>query len=105
MENRPRVKWSFLKYGQILYQKIALRVSVPTQQTARDFEFSRESYGRFRKMRRADFWVADRSAKIRIDPDLTGNFASTGLFFELTCDCWAIHIQSLRILKPTIEQV
>ena len=28
------------KYGQILYQKIALRVRVPTQQTAHDFEFS-----------------------------------------------------------------
>ena len=69
---RPRVKWSFLKYGQILYQKIALRVSVPTEQTARDFEFSRESNDRFRKMRRADFWVADRSAKIRIDLNLTG---------------------------------
>ena len=38
------------KYGEILYQKIALRVRVPTQQTARDFEFSSPSYARFSKM-------------------------------------------------------
>ena len=38
------------KYGQILYQKIALRVRVPTQQTARNFEFSSPSYARFSKM-------------------------------------------------------
>ena len=38
------------KYGQILYQKIALRVWVPTQQTARDFKFSSPSYARFTKM-------------------------------------------------------
>ena len=38
------------KYGQILYQKIALRVRVPTQQTAHDFEFSSPSYARFSKM-------------------------------------------------------
>ena len=38
------------KYGQILYQKIALRVWVPMQQTARDFEFSNPSYVRFTKM-------------------------------------------------------
>ena len=38
------------KYGQILYQNIALRVRVPTQQTARDFEFSSPSYARFSKM-------------------------------------------------------
>ena len=61
-----------LKKGQILYQKIALRVSVPTQQTVGDFDFPRGSYGRFRKMRRAEIRVADRSGKIRIDPDLTG---------------------------------
>ena len=71
MESRPRVKWSFNKYSQILYQTIALQVSILTQQTARDFEFSRGSYGCFRKMRRAEIWVADRSAKIWIDPDLT----------------------------------
>ena len=70
MESRPRVKWLFLKYGPILYQNIALRVSVPMQQTAHDFEFPRGSYGRFRKMRRAEIWVADRSVKIWIDPDL-----------------------------------
>ena len=39
------------------------------QQTARDFEFPRGSYGRFRKMRRAENWVADRSAK---NPDRSG---------------------------------
>ena len=38
------------KYGQILYQKISLRVRVPTQQTARDFEFSSSSYACFSKM-------------------------------------------------------
>ena len=71
MENRPRVKWSFNKYSQILYQMITLRVSVPTQQTAHDFKFLRGSYDRFRKLQRAEIWVADRSAKIRIDPNLT----------------------------------
>ena len=38
------------KYGEILYQKIALRVWVPTQQTTRDFEFSSPSYVRFTKI-------------------------------------------------------
>ena len=38
------------KYDQILYQKIALQVRVPMQQTARDFEFSSLSYARFTKM-------------------------------------------------------
>ena len=38
------------KYVQILYQKIALRVWVPTQQTVRDFEFSSPSYACFTKM-------------------------------------------------------
>ena len=38
------------KYGQILYQKIVLRIRVPTQQTARDFEFSSPSYACFTKM-------------------------------------------------------
>ena len=46
---------------KFLYQKISLRVSVPTQQTARDFKFPRGSYGRFCKMRWAEIWVADRS--------------------------------------------
>ena len=38
------------KYGQILYQNIALRVWVPTQQTTRDFKFPSPSYARFTKM-------------------------------------------------------
>ena len=38
------------KYGQILYQKIALRGMVPTQQTARNFEFCSPSYARFSKV-------------------------------------------------------
>ena len=38
------------KYCQILYQNIALRVRVLTQQTARNFEFSSPSYARFSKM-------------------------------------------------------
>ena len=42
------------KYIQILYQKIALRVRIPTQQTARNFEFSSSSYVRFSKMCLAD---------------------------------------------------
>ena len=49
------------KYGQILYQKIALRVRVPTQQTAHDFEFSSPSYARFSKMCLADRGAFDMS--------------------------------------------
>ena len=49
------------KYGQILYQKIALQVWVPTQQTGRDFKFSSLSYARFSKMCLANRWAFDMS--------------------------------------------
>ena len=49
------------KYGQILYQKIALRVWVPTQQTTRDFEFSSPCYSYFSKMCLVDRMAFDIS--------------------------------------------
>ena len=49
------------KYGQILYQTIALRVWVPMQQTAHDFEFSSPSYVRFTKMCMAGRGALDMS--------------------------------------------
>ena len=59
------------KYGQILYQKIALRVWVPTQQTARDFEFPRPSYGHFTKIALAGRGEFDISNGTWTDPFLT----------------------------------
>ena len=54
------------KYDQILYQKIALRVWVPTQQTERDFEFSSPSYACFTKMCLAGKGALDMSKCLRV---------------------------------------
>ena len=76
------------KYGQILYQKIALRVRVLTQQTVRDFEFSSLSYARFSKMCLADRGAFDMSNwKFRHVENPSGRILFFGFWTEGLWTC------------------
>ena len=85
------------KYGQILYQKIALRVRVPMQQTARDFEFSSPSYARFSKMCLAGRGALDMSSgESRHVECPSGRFIFCGFWTEGHWTCRVGHLNMSR---------
>ena len=89
------------KYGQILYQKIALQFRVPTQQTARDFEFSSPSYARFSKMCLAGRGALDMSNGTSRHVECP----SGGTFFSCfwTEGCWTCRVGHLDMSRGTWE--
>ena len=89
------------KYGQILYQKIALRVRVPTQQTARDFEFSSPSYARFTKMCLAGRGALDMSNGTSRQVECPSGRITFSCFW--TEGCWTCLVGHFEISRGTWE--
>ena len=85
------------KYVQILCQKIALQVRVPTQQTARDFEFSSPSYARFSKMCLAGRGALDMSSGASRHVECpSGGITFFSSWTEGHWTCQAGHLDMLR---------
>ena len=79
VDSKGKMAISYLeKYGQILYQKIALRVWVPTQQTVCDFKFSSPSYVHFTKMCLAGREALNMSSVLRVESFFCG-FGQMGI--------------------------
>ena len=87
------------KYGQILYQKIALRIWVPTQQTACDFKFPNPSYARFTKMCLAGRWALNISNRASRYVEIPSGRIKISCFW--TEGCWTYRVGHLDISRGT----
>ena len=104
------------KYSKILYQKIALRVWIPTQQTVHDFEFSSPSYARFTKMCLAGRGALDMSSGASRHVECPSGRTSISCFWaegKWTCrvghldmsrGSWADHFHPLFAYKTHINK-